>query len=114
MDWTIVTDWLLQHGIRILIIVVVGVVLWILLKRVMPPALRKTLSETMKGESQDSIKKRTDTLLMVFVGARRIIIFLIIPQSGFQWLIVSDRYLPLPMRVHRTGCGGIRSAPPDR
>ena len=76
MDWTPVTDWLVQHGPKLIIILLVGFAAWFFLRRLLPPLLRRTMSRTMKGESREAIKKRTDTLTSVFIGAGSIIIFI--------------------------------------
>ena len=77
IDWTVVTDWLLQHGTRILLILVVGLGLWFTLKKLLPPLVRRTMTRT-KGESKEGIKKRTDTLLSVFMGVGRILIVIVV------------------------------------
>jgi len=77
IDWTVVTDWLLEHGTRILIILVVGLGLWFTLKKLLPTLLRRTMTRT-KGESKEGIKKRTDTLLSVFMGVGRILIVIVV------------------------------------
>ena len=78
MDWTPVTDWLLQHGTRILIIILVGLVLWLVVRRSFPPLMRRTLSRTMEGETEEAIQKRTDTLRPIFIGAGSIVIVIIV------------------------------------
>jgi len=77
MDWTPVTDWLLQHGTRILIILVVGAVLWFALKKLLPPLLSRTMVK-VKGESKRGIEKRRDTLISVFISAGRILIIIVV------------------------------------
>jgi len=77
IDWTPVTDWLLQHGTRILIILLVGFVLWFTLKKLLPPLVRRTIVKT-KGESKAGIKKRADTLISVFMGAGKILIVILV------------------------------------
>ena len=85
MDWTPVTDWLLQHGTRILIILVAGLVLWLVLRKSLPRLIRRTLTRTMAGETDEAIQKRTDTLRPIFSGTASIIIaiivlFMILPE----------------------------------
>lgn len=78
MDWTPVTDWLLQHGTRILIILVAGLVLWVMVRKFVPRLIRRTLTQTMEGESEEAVQKRTDTLRPIFSGAGSIIIAVIV------------------------------------
>jgi hypothetical protein len=40
MDWSIVTDWLVSHGVRILIIIVISFALYFVPHRLLPRALR--------------------------------------------------------------------------
>jgi len=87
MDWTPVTDWLLQHGIKILIILLVGVLLWFAMRNIIPPLVRRTVNRTREKESKAGMEKRTKTLVGVFMGAGRIligiiIIFMILDEVG--------------------------------
>lgn len=77
IDWATTQVWLLQHGIRILIIIVIGAALWFALQHFAPALVRRSVSRT-KGESAEGRKKRVDTLTGVFVGTGRILIILII------------------------------------
>ena len=77
MNWTDVTDWLLNHGVRILIILIVGAVLWFLLRRVLRPIVRRIMVRT-KGESRRGIEKRVDTLTAVFTGVARVAVLVIV------------------------------------
>ena len=77
IDWTPVTDWLLQHGTRILIILAVGFALWFALKKLLPPLVRRTMVK-VKGESKRGIEKRRDTLISVFISAGRILIIIVV------------------------------------
>jgi len=85
MDWTPVTDWLLQHGTRILIILLAGLVVWLIVRRSLPRLIRRTLTQTMAGETEEAIQKRTDTIRPIFSGTASIIIaiivlFMILPE----------------------------------
>jgi small-conductance mechanosensitive channel len=77
MNWTDVTDWLLNHGVRILIILIVGAVLWFILRRVLRPIVRRAMVRT-KGESIKGIEKRVDTLTGVFTGVARVAVLVIV------------------------------------
>ena len=78
LSWANVVSWLLEHGIRILIIVALGVGIWFALKKSLPPLLRRTMARHRQKESKESIKKRTDTLLSVFLGVGKIFIALVV------------------------------------
>jgi len=80
--------WILEHGIIILIILLVGVVLWLAMIRLLPSLVRRTVVKT-KGESKEGIKKRTDTLVSIFMGVGRaviviIAIFMILSELGIN------------------------------
>jgi len=78
LSWANVVSWLLEHGVRILIVLVLGVGVWFTLKKSLPPLLRRTMARHRQKESKESIKKRTDTLLSVFLGVGKIFIALIV------------------------------------
>ncbi len=78
LSWATVTNWLINHGIPILIIVVVGVVLWFLLKKFLPPIVRRTVAQTGYEETEEGLKKRTDTLLSIFRGMGRVLIIIVV------------------------------------
>jgi len=72
-----VERWTLEHGTGILLIFVIGVVLWMLLKRFLPPIVRRYTARPVRGESREGMRKRADTLIGVFMGAGRVIIIII-------------------------------------
>jgi small-conductance mechanosensitive channel len=74
----IVVSWLIDHGIRILIILVVGAILWFALNRFLPPIVRRTVGRTKYKESKEGLEKRTNTLLAIFKGMGRVLIIIII------------------------------------
>jgi small conductance mechanosensitive channel len=67
---------MIDHGIRILIIVAVGAVLWFALNKFLPPLVGRTMVTT-KGESKEDIKKRKDTLVGVLTSVGRAFIVLV-------------------------------------
>ncbi len=89
LSWANVISWLLEHGTRILIILVLGIVLWLVLKKSLPPLLRRTMARHRQKESKEAIKKRADTLISVFIGAGKILIamvvvFMVISELGIN------------------------------
>jgi len=70
--------WFLDHGVGIVIILVVGVILWIILKRAIPALVQRILARPKKGESREGLKRRADTLQGVFLGLGRILIILLV------------------------------------
>jgi small-conductance mechanosensitive channel len=77
LSWATVANWLVDHGIRILIIVVVGAVLWFALNKFLPPIVRRGVSRTKYKESKEGIEKRTNTLVSIFRGVARVFIVVI-------------------------------------
>ena len=76
-SWATVVTWLIDHGIRILIIVVVGAVLWFALNKFLPPIVRRSVARTKYKESKGGMEKRTNTLLSIFKGVGRLFIVIV-------------------------------------
>jgi small-conductance mechanosensitive channel len=70
--------WFADHGINIILIIIVGIILWFLVKRVLPPLINRAMSRPKGGESREGMKKRSDTLQGVFLGFTRIAIVLLV------------------------------------
>lgn len=102
MDWTPVIDWLLQHGTKILITLVLAIGLWFSLKKFLPPMLRRTLARTMEKESEEAVKKRTDTLLAVFMGAGKILIVVVA-----AFMVLSELDVPIAPILAGFGIVGL-------
>ncbi len=100
-SWDIVVSWLLGHGIGILIISVMRVGLWFTLKKLLPPLVSRTMTRT-KRESKEAIKKRTDTLLSVFMGVGRIFIALVI-----AFMVLSELGIDIGPILAGFGIAGI-------
>ena len=71
-------NWFGDHGANILIILIVGVVLWFVVKQALPRLVRRVMAKPRRGETQMGMKKRADTLQNVFVGVSRVIIILLV------------------------------------
>jgi small-conductance mechanosensitive channel len=87
LSWATVVAWLIEHGIPILIIVVVGAVLWLALNKLLPPILRRAVVRTKDKESKEGMEKRTNTLVSIFKGIGRVfivvvVIMMILPELG--------------------------------
>jgi len=68
---------LIDHGIRILIIVVVGAVLWFALDKFLPPVVRRSGARTKYQESNGRTEKPTNPLLSIFTGGGRVFIVIV-------------------------------------
>ena len=89
MDWTPFINWLIEHGPRILLIIVAAVALYYILRHFVPIMIKRTVSRTMIGKPKTAIKKRTATLSnvfietgMVFVGV--VALFMIVSELGMN------------------------------
>jgi len=102
MDWTPVIDWFLQHGIKILIILLVGFGLWLALKRLTPPLVQRTVARTRERESKAGMGKRTTTLVGVFLGAGKVLIALII-----IFMILDELDIPIGPALAGLGIAGV-------
>lgn len=88
-DWTdVIVPWLLNHGIRILIIAVAAWLLNKIITRIIIKAVRVAVVAD-KNLSEDAEKKREDTLIRIFTGATRIVFFtmailMILQEAGVE------------------------------
>ena len=84
MDWSTVEDWLLSHGVRILIILLVSAALYYVLQKVIPSALNLTVRRRGKGKkAEEEAEKRVQTLSRIFMGTGAVLIVVI---AGFMIL----------------------------
>jgi small-conductance mechanosensitive channel len=81
--------WFLEDGMSVIIILVVGIILWIVLKQAVPPLVRRIMSRPVRGESREGLKRRADTLQGVFLGVTRIFIVLLVVLLALSELGVS-------------------------
>lgn len=101
LSWVTVVNWLLEHGTRILIVLVLWVGVWFALKKSLPPLIRRTMSRA-KGESKAEVKKRTDTLLAVFLGASKIFLAVLAII-----MVLSELDVPIAPVLASFGIAGI-------
>lgn len=83
-----IVPWLLNHGIKIIVIAIVAYLLQIILSRIIKKAVRLAVKKD-EGMSEDAEKKREDTLIHIFNGAIRIIIIvlailMILQEAGIK------------------------------
>ena len=82
-------DWLLQHGTRILLILVISVVVYFIVRILVPRLIRATVSRRMARSSEEEIKQRSDTLSRVFVNTGAVVIvavalFMVLSEAGID------------------------------
>jgi len=54
--------WLEESGVRILVIIAIAVALYFVLRHLIPRLIKGTVTQRMKGEFEEEIKQRSDTL----------------------------------------------------
>jgi small-conductance mechanosensitive channel len=84
----VIFPWLLTHGIKIVIIAVAAWLLNIIISRIIKKAVKIAVAAD-KNLSEDSEKKREDTLIRIFAGATRIVILtmailMILQEAGIE------------------------------
>ena len=89
IDWERVTDWLLTHGLRILLVLVLVLVADIALRVVIPHVIRPAVTRQMKGKPDEEIEQRSHTLVAVLQGSGRFVLvvwalFTILPELGIN------------------------------
>jgi len=77
LSWATVVNWLVGHGIRILVVLAVGALLWFALNKFLPPIVRSAVARTKYKESKEGVEKRTNTLLSIFKGVGRVFIVIV-------------------------------------
>jgi small conductance mechanosensitive channel len=87
VDWDPVIDWLVSHGVRILVILILAWIINRVLKRLLPTAVRNAVARGMAGQPEGEIQKRAETLSRVFVATGMVLIatgaiFTILPELG--------------------------------
>jgi small conductance mechanosensitive channel len=87
IDWDRVTDWLLTHGLRILLILALALVADLVLRLVVPRVIRPTVARQMRGKPAEEIEQRSHTLVAVLRGSGRFVLvvwalFTILPELG--------------------------------
>jgi len=97
-----IQKWFLEHGTSILLILAVGIVLWLALKKFLPSLLNRAMAKPRRGESREGRKKRADTLLAVFMGLGRVLIILLV-----AFMILSELQINIGPILAGLGIVGI-------
>jgi small-conductance mechanosensitive channel len=97
----LIQRWFVEHGISNVIILVVGAVLWVVIKQAVPPLVNRIITRPRKGESREGLKRRADTLQGVFMGLGRVIIILMVV------LVILSEYVSIGPLLAGLGVVGI-------
>lgn len=102
LNWNAVISWLTNNGVRILVILVIGAVLWFALNKLIPPIVRRAVARSRYKESEEGMRKRANTLISVFQGAGRVFIVIV----GMT-VILSELGIPVAPILAGFGIAGI-------
>ena len=97
-----VQQWFLEHGTRVLIILLIGFVLWYALGRFLPPVVQRSMAKPRRGESREGMRKRADTLQYVFMGLGKVLIL-----SLIIFMILSELNVAIGPILAGFGVAGI-------
>lgn len=95
-------QWFLEHGTRILIILLAGFVLWYALRKFLPAIVQRSMAKPRRGESREGMKQRANTLQGVFLGLGKILIILLV-----IFMILSELNIPIGPILAGLGIVGI-------
>ncbi|MBN2239412.1 MAG: mechanosensitive ion channel family protein [Dehalococcoidales bacterium] len=101
LTWDMVKDWFILHGPRILVILVIGIIMWFLIRRLLPIVVDRTV-EKSKGESKKGLEKRTNTIVRVLTGTGRILIVVTVIL-----MILSEVGVPIGPMLAGFGIAGV-------
>lgn len=102
ISWDPIEDWLVIHGSRIAVILVLGIISWFGLSKFIPPVVRHNVSIHGKGESKVGLENRAKTLITVFVGSGRVLTAVII-----LFMILSELAIPIGPVLAGFGIAGL-------
>ena len=71
-------EWLNIHGVRIVIILVVGFIVYFIFQKIIPRSIGKTVTMRMKNKPEIELKKRSQTISRVIIGTVGIMIGIIV------------------------------------
>jgi moderate conductance mechanosensitive channel len=102
LSWAAVINWLVTHGVRIVVVLAVGGLLWLGLNKLLLPIVGRAVARTKYKESKEGMEKRTNTLLSVFKGVGRVFIIAVAVM-----MILSEVGVPIAPVLAGFGIAGI-------
>ncbi len=99
---TAVERWFVDHGFRIVGILIAGIVLWFVTLKVIPAMVSQTMARPRRGESREGMKRRADTLERVFLGLARVMLILLV-----LFLVLSELNINMGPILAGFGVAGI-------
>jgi small conductance mechanosensitive channel len=71
-------EWIQSHGIRVAIVLVLGFAAYLIMKRIVPRVIRRTIALRMKNKPETAVKKRSKTISYVITNTIAVIIGIIV------------------------------------
>jgi small conductance mechanosensitive channel len=71
-------EWLQNHGIRIALIILLGAILYIIVRKIVPRLVRRTITLRMKDKPESAITKRSRTISFVITNTLGVLIGVIV------------------------------------
>jgi small conductance mechanosensitive channel len=69
--------WFDDHGWKVLLIIALGVAIYFVLRRLAPPIIRRAVSAQMRGQEDEEVKQRVDTLSSVIVNTAAVVVAIV-------------------------------------
>ena len=69
--------WFDDHGWKVLLIIALGVAIYFVLRRLAPPIIRRAVSAQMRGQEDEEIRQRVDTLSSVIVNTAAVVVAIV-------------------------------------
>lgn len=101
MDWKAISALLVSHGLRIALIILGSWVLYRLVKRFLPPIVRKVVARGMPEQPEEA-EKRAKTLAKIFVTTWLVIIIIV---AAFT--VLSDLGINITTALAGLGIAGV-------
>ena len=97
-----IVSWLVEHGTRIGLIALIGFVVYYIINRAMPRAVRGVMATHMRRKPEEEIEKRAKTLSDVFVKTGLVMIII-----GAAFTVLSDLGINIGPALAGVGVVGL-------
>jgi len=69
--------WFDDHGWKVLLIIAIAGAIYFVLRRLAPPIIRRAVSAQMRGQDDEEVKQRVDTLSSVIVNTAAVVVAIV-------------------------------------
>lgn len=98
-------DWFMETGIRVVVILAIGIVVYVLLRLLIPGLVNRLISGRMAGEPETELLKRTNTLSSILVTIMGVIVLIIVILT-----ILPEFGVNITTLIAAIGIGGLAIA----